>query len=339
MTSMTQVLRPTVKRDISLFSVLGWEQGYLKYLKEDLDFRYNIFFHYDGEKVNFYHKLADFDLFKKQITPKLQEDDVLFESLDINFRKNVERFKNLALAPTFETLGEMSSLMGRIMSFYIFIVSDDFVEKRPAAWISRYLSEGILYEADKKIEDLAETILRARHWPLLLKHFLTLEEITTLQAGNDTIQKTGLLKRAQGYIVSDGEIIVGKNWEQFCQEHDLQMPPPKRVEGENELRGVSAYRGVVRGKVKIIKNLGDIKKVKKGDVLVAVMTNANYLPAMKVACGVVTDEGGITCHAAIAAREFRIPTITGVKYATTVLHDGNEVEVDAVNGLVKIIRT
>ena len=68
------------------------------------------------------------------------------------------------------------------------------------------------------------------------------------------------------------------------------------------------------------------------------MIKPDYLSAMKKAVAFVTDEGGITCHAAIVARELNRPCIIGTKIATKVLKDGDEVEVDADNGVVKILK-
>ena len=71
--------------------------------------------------------------------------------------------------------------------------------------------------------------------------------------------------------------------------------------------------------------------------MVSSMTVPDFLPAMKRASAFVTDEGGITCHAAIIAREMKKPCIIGTKIATQVLKNGTEVEVDANNGVVKIL--
>ena len=68
------------------------------------------------------------------------------------------------------------------------------------------------------------------------------------------------------------------------------------------------------------------------------MTTPDYIPAMKKAAAFVTDEGGITCHAAIIAREMKKPCIVGTKIATQILHDGDLVEVDADKGVVRIIK-
>jgi pyruvate,water dikinase len=67
------------------------------------------------------------------------------------------------------------------------------------------------------------------------------------------------------------------------------------------------------------------------------MTQPEFLPAMKKAVAIITDEGGLTCHAAIVARELKRPCIIGTKNATKILRDGDYVEVDANNGIIKIL--
>ncbi len=90
--------------------------------------------------------------------------------------------------------------------------------------------------------------------------------------------------------------------------------------------------------VKIVLSSTDFAKFNKGDILVASMTRPEYVPVMKKAKAIITDEGGITCHAAIVSRELNIPCIIGTKNATRILQDGDEVEVDANNGTIKIIK-
>ena len=104
-----------------------------------------------------------------------------------------------------------------------------------------------------------------------------------------------------------------------------------------EIGGTVASTGRVKGTVRIVKVVKDIGKVKKGDILVAGMTTPDYVPAMKRAVAIVTDEGGLTCHAAIVSRELGIPCIIGTKVATQVLKDGQLVEVNANHGVVKVI--
>ena len=104
---------------------------------------------------------------------------------------------------------------------------------------------------------------------------------------------------------------------------------------DKEIKGDVASKGYVVGKVRIIYHRGEFSKFNKGEVLVTAMTHPEFMQIMKQAAAIVTDEGGITCHAAIISRELGIPCIIGTKIATQVLKDGDEVEVDAEKGLVR----
>ncbi len=114
----------------------------------------------------------------------------------------------------------------------------------------------------------------------------------------------------------------------------------KKEQGNTDqvIRGKCASPGIVSGIVKVCRGEAELVKVGEGDILVACMTQPEFIPAMKKASAVITDEGGLTCHAAIVSRELGIPCVIGAKIATQVLHDGDEVEVNANNGVVTIVR-
>lgn len=106
-----------------------------------------------------------------------------------------------------------------------------------------------------------------------------------------------------------------------------------------EIVGVIAQNGFAKGKVRLYtQGLSKWKSDEGGFVFVARHTMPQDLPYMKNAIAIVTDEGGITSHTAIVARELNIPTVIGTKLATKVLHDGDLVEVDAGKGIVKILK-
>lgn len=105
-------------------------------------------------------------------------------------------------------------------------------------------------------------------------------------------------------------------------------------EGEVILKGLPASPGIATGPVKIVLELNDLPKVKEGDILVTTMTSPDMVPAMEKAAAIVTDEGGMTCHAAIVSRELGIPAVVGTGNATKVLKDGEIVTVDAYRGVI-----
>lgn len=115
----------------------------------------------------------------------------------------------------------------------------------------------------------------------------------------------------------------------------------EKIKKSLELKGMVANRGIARGRVKIISPLknqiDEMKKIKDGDILVTGMTRPHMLPAMRKAIAFVTDEGGITCHAAIVSREMNKVCVVATKNATKILKDGDEVEVNGDLGIVKIL--
>ncbi len=118
----------------------------------------------------------------------------------------------------------------------------------------------------------------------------------------------------------------------------VEKPKEEVVEverGKILVKGIPASPGVAYGRVTVALTVEDAaKKMKKGDVLVTRMTDPDWVPYMKLASAIVTDEGGMTAHAAIVSRELGIPAVVGTGNATKVLRDGLEVTVDGSRGVV-----
>ncbi len=110
---------------------------------------------------------------------------------------------------------------------------------------------------------------------------------------------------------------------------------PSKVHDIQDIRGLVASTGKAIGIARIIMSAEEVGRVNEGDILIAVMTRPDYVPAMKKAAAIVTDEGGITSHAAIVARELRVPCIIGTKIATKVFKDGDRIEVNANHNWVR----
>lgn len=100
------------------------------------------------------------------------------------------------------------------------------------------------------------------------------------------------------------------------------------------VKGLPASPGVAIGEVRIVLTPKELSKVRPGNILVTKMTNPDFTPAMRIAAGILTDEGGITSHAAIVSRELGIPCVVGSERATKVLKDGELITLDGKSGLV-----
>lgn len=105
-----------------------------------------------------------------------------------------------------------------------------------------------------------------------------------------------------------------------------------------EIKGTVGCKGKATGTARIINNTSDFHKMQDGDILVAPMTRPEYVPLMKKAAAIVTDEGGMSCHAALVSRELGVPCIIGTQVATKELQDGMQVQVNANNGSVTIMK-
>jgi pyruvate,water dikinase len=103
-----------------------------------------------------------------------------------------------------------------------------------------------------------------------------------------------------------------------------------------ELAGLPGSRGRVIGPARIVRSLAEAAKLSPGDVLVAPATLPSWTPLFAVAAAVVTDVGGILCHAAVVAREYGIAAVVGARGATAALRDGQLVEVDGDAGIVRL---
>ncbi|MFH1247334.1 MAG: PEP-utilizing enzyme, partial [Candidatus Micrarchaeota archaeon] len=130
-------------------------------------------------------------------------------------------------------------------------------------------------------------------------------------------------------------VLFGKQLEKYKV---VELAAEESMHHLSELHGQSVCPGKVTGKVRIVQSLEDADALQRGEILVAPSTFPAYVPAMERSAAIVTDEGGLLCHAAIVAREIKVPCIVGTKIGTKVFRNGDLVEVDATNGIVKKIR-
>jgi phosphoenolpyruvate synthase/pyruvate phosphate dikinase len=136
----------------------------------------------------------------------------------------------------------------------------------------------------------------------------------------------------------DGEPEVIDDKELNAHLVDKMIPKPE-VNEEGLIVGQTGNKGLSTGTVKVITKQSEFNKMEKGDVLVTTMTTPDYVPLMQKANAIVTDIGGLLCHAAIISRELGVPCVIGTKFATQLLKDGDQVEVDANKGRVRLIKT
>lgn len=203
---------------------------------------------------------------------------------------------------------------------------------------NRVYSEGLFWEVDVYCRTVAGQLLVEQGQDPKLAQFFRFDELEQSIRGGDVPPREALEQRSEGYILYGQKLLVTKNFDNFLSENELQYTPPSFNTTIQEFRGQTACSGApVRGMVRIVMNAADVAIFPVGSILVTTMTEPDFVPAMKKALAIVTEEGGITCHAAIVSREMGIPCVIGTKIATKVLKDGDMVEVDAEKGIVRKI--
>jgi phosphohistidine swiveling domain-containing protein len=165
--------------------------------------------------------------------------------------------------------------------------------------------------------------------------FMLMNEVKNALVHN-TLDKQVLFQRVNSSVLyterNFEKVYIDKQAEKFKKQVVVKID-----KNQKELIGQTAQPGKATGKVKIIIRAKDMKKMNKGDILVSIATDPDIVPAMKKAAAIITEQGGITSHAAIVSREMGTPCIIGTKIATKIFKDGDLVEVDANKGIVRKI--
>jgi len=135
------------------------------------------------------------------------------------------------------------------------------------------------------------------------------------------------------FAIEKGEIYIVQTRPITTMEKRINKTS-KELNGEVILTGIAASPGIAFGKIKILEKLEDLRKIIQGDILVTKMTNPDMVITMQKSAAIVTDEGGMTAHAAIVSREMGIPCIVGTQEATTKLKEGETITVDGYTGKI-----
>jgi pyruvate,water dikinase len=198
----------------------------------------------------------------------------------------------------------------------------------------------------------------------IVSQFIATKEIMTVRdpKTNHTVTVPVPPEKKQSEVLTPKEILELAKYGEVLEKHYgmpqdiewgvekakiyiLQSRPITTIQGKRQeamaettgkvlVTGLGASPGVATGVVRIIEGSKDLDKIKRGDILVTKMTMPDMVPGMRRAGAIITDEGGMACHAAIVSRELGCPAVVGTKKATSVLAEGKEVTVDGSKGIV-----
>lgn len=203
-------------------------------------------------------------------------------------------------------------------------------------WLKGYRKD-CYYHGFYVLDLILAEIGRRTGLSLLQVKYLLPEELPKLFAGNSSLVELANQRMKFSVLYHQDNkirVLVGDVAKKFLNKHSLEKLSVKKVD---EIFGTCACPGRVVGRVSVVNVPADMVKMKKGDIMVSHTTYPALVPAMKLAAGIVSEDGGVTCHAAIVARELQVPCVVGTKIATQVLKDGDRIEVDANKGTIRRI--
>ena len=274
----------------------------------------------------------DKEYFKTQIIEIIDKDPVSeMKQLDNNIKeikqKKQEIIKKLNLDETSRLLIKISEVFGYMQDERKkYVLMATHYERKFIDEFGRRLGLDKKYMEYTFIHELKDLLEKKRNKQIRKKDKQDKQADTKIfEERRSSVMVINTLK---GYEIISGEIAENIHKTVFDKEENSLM----------EIKGTTASEGMAKGTVKIVKTTHHLINFNKGDILVASMTRPEMITAMKKAAAIITDEGGITSHAAIISRELKIPCIIGTKIATKVLKDGDVVEVDANKGVVRKLR-
>lgn len=252
---------------------------------------------------------------------KILKDNPAQKLRDVNkkFAKNKKEWERVLKMKIWSQKQQQLLKIAHLVSFY----KDDRDDNRRKAYF--YLKK--MYQE------------MARRLGMTLKNlsFLTSEEIFKALR-NKKPPLTSIEERKKLFLLlfknKKIEVLTGKKAKVIID--DLLKEEVKLM--NQKILGIVVMKGKIRGRVKIVKTKLDLNKVKAGNIMVAVTTHPDFVPAMRKSGAIITDEGGLLSHAAIVSRELKIPCIVNTKNATKILRDGQLVEVEATKGVVRVLK-
>jgi len=309
----------------------GWtslKQPFLPYIITER-FEDTIRFNYDLQGVDWVCNL---------LAKLASEDKSFLKKIEITVLKKLEYIKPIYEKENAISKSELIRFLKELEAGYPWFEAMWWFFQMDESKIKNFNLESL-----EKVRVLTDTLCNGSDTVIrksLIKIYPKLEELSSLLTTQEIFSgklplKEELLKRDRGYFFANNKLLIGKSRSEIEKIFKIKFKIKKFDSAI--LQGDIAQKGVARGTVRRVMGHRQIAEFKKGEILVSSMTIPDFLPAMKKAAAIVTNEGGVLCHAAILARELQIPCITGTRFATHVLRDGDYIEVDANNGTIKFL--
>lgn len=328
---------PIFKRLCGFNFLLAIYYAYIKEIRKECGCEVNNVLVYKNPE-NFYEFFVDFTDFTpcliKKINAKIKNNQ-LHEGVKKYF-KRVERLQNFTEGGTLSkktSKANIFKLVSKTLAFQALSFIIPYLTKDLKIFIKDRLLIKKCIQARVKTEEFLFPNGK-------LDLYLTGLDYTPKQFKN-------YKKDIKEFIIFDKKLISNKEVvkyfkqlkkERFEERFEEKYIKTKIIKGLVVYKDEDEDKDKVKGKTKIILSQKDFYKMKKGDILVAINTTPNYIPVIRLASAIISDEGGFLSHAAIVSRELKIPCMVGTKIATKLLKDGDTVELNLTKGVVRMLK-
>lgn len=326
-----------VARELSFFTTREIIKAYNNMHKRYGHTLDNVLFHSeDGvltmiRKKSELNKLIDYieKLSEEYIVKELEKAAELYDELE-------EKLINFKL--TTEIWPDLLALCENLWLYHMFGIYFGYATERQKINNIKEKHYDLVVKVRNEINDLQilDDFLKNYYKNIDLT-ILTAEEIGEYLKNKRLPPKKELVERENEYL------LLMKNLEaERISKNEIRKTIAKYIQEEDyskikELKGVVVFPKKVLGKARVVLKKKDLPKIKNGDILVTIMTNPEFVPYLSKVAGIVTDYGGVTCHASIISREMKIPCIVATENATKVFKDGELIEIDDKENLVRKI--
>ena len=327
-----------------------WGEQYYSSLKEYLGvcFDHSLFIH-KGGVASFFLIKDEFEKFGKSMAKIAVDDPVLAKKWLLELKENTDKIvpimnELIGKLPTFDEYENFLYHYNKHLPLHNFMKKTvDFLPQKEGEILlpffkeARIYSESVYSDTEGFFRELAKVIAKESGFSPENLTCLSQAELEDYLKNKKLPLEEELKKRykSSALIFENGEctLVFDKDVEEIEKQIFDSV-----VESEKELKGTVAYPGEVTGKVRIVLDPHNLGEFNEGDILVTGMTRPEFMPFIEKASAIVTDAGGILCHAAITARELKKPCIVGTEIATALLKEGQIIKVDAKKGLISIIK-
>ena len=270
------------------------------------------------------HKQEMLELLEKgnEECRKLEQDVIINQKFDI--RKIIDSFKKFIPFNLISNFVEKTT----IITDFDVDINDEFVQ---TIIKNRKYYDDIKYKIDNIIIEKIKDSIPNNLLPYY--NLLTIEEAFE----GKKVTENDLIQRKKGFVYYMGQLVLENEIDSFFEKENVFLQNDIDITDSKIIKGSAVYPGKSSGYVKLVFCDEDIAKVNEGDVIVSPMTVPTFISGMRKASAIITDEGGVVCHAALIAREMKKVCVIGTKIATKVLKDNMLVEVDGDLGIIKIL--